>query len=66
MAKYGKHTKKLPRQYRVSVMLNESELRAIEKYCRRYHITNRSHFIRQTIIKSIVKRLSDDQPTLFD
>ena len=66
MGKYGRHTKKEPRRHRVTVMLNESELRAIERYCRRYKITNRSHFIRQTLLKTVIRRFADDQPTLFD
>ena len=66
MVRYSRHRKKEPRQYKVSVMLNESELRAIERYCRRYKITNRSHFIRQTLLKTVIRRFTDDQPTLFD
>ena len=61
-----KTNKALPRNCRVTVMFNASELRAIEAYCRRYRITNRSHFIRQTLLKYILKRFADDQPTLFD
>lgn len=46
--------------------VNDSEKRALDNYMKRYKITNRSHFIRQTLFKNILKRFSDDSPTLFD
>ena len=46
--------------------MNESEYKALERYCKRYKVTNRSALIRQTLIKSILKRFSNDTPTLFD
>lgn len=58
--------RKLPRDKRISVMLNESELRALDQYCKRYHVSNRSHFIRQTLMKNVLKRFEEDSPTLFD
>lgn len=61
-----KSSRKLPRCYRVSVMLNESEKKALDKYCKRYKITNRSLLIRQTMMKTILKKFVDDSPTLFD
>lgn len=57
---------KLPRSCRIAVMLNESELRAIDNYCRRYNYRNRSMFIRQTVLQKVLHRMAEDSPTLFD
>lgn len=61
-----KRTTKQPRNHRVSIMLNDSEMRALQKYCDRYTITNRSKLIRETLMHNILKRFDLDNPTLFD
>jgi len=48
-----------------SILFNNKELKAIEKYCSQYRISNRSKFMREAIITSILKRFDDDYPTLF-
>lgn len=53
------------RTNKISIMLNDSELRALQKYCNRYSINNRSQFIRQTLMRKIIKRFDEDSPTLF-
>lgn len=55
-----------PRKHRVSIMLNASEMRALERYCDKYTISNRSKLIRETLMKNILKRFDLDSPTLFD
>ncbi|HCS87020.1 MAG TPA: hypothetical protein DIW30_00855 [Bacteroidales bacterium] len=64
----GKHhtVKKALRKNRISVMLNDSEMRALENYCQRYKFRNRSQAIRQLLIKNILQRFDNDTPTLFD
>ncbi len=47
-------------------MLNEREQRALENFCTRYNITNRSRLIRETLMRAILKKIDNDQPTLFD
>ena len=61
-----KRTTKQRRSHRVSIMLNDSELRVLQKYCNRYTVTNRSKLIRETLIHNILKRFDRDNPTLFD
>lgn len=66
-----KHTpayrkKKQPRAFRVSLLLNESEKRALDRYCDRYTVSNRSRLIRETLMRAILNRQENDQPTLFD
>lgn len=58
--------RKLPRNNRVSIMLNDSELRALNKYCDTYTVSNRSKLIRETLMRNILKRFDNDNPTLFD
>jgi len=48
-----------------SILFNNKELKAIESYCRKYRIVNRSKFMREAIITSILKKFDDDYPTLF-
>lgn len=61
-----KRTAKQRRSHRVSIMLNDNELRALQKYCDRYTVTNRSKLIRETLMHNILKRFDRDNPTLFD
>ena len=58
--------KKQPREFRVSIMLNESEMRTLDRFCERYNVANRSRLIRETLMKAILQRMDSDQPTLFD
>ena len=47
-------------------MLNESEQRMLDRFCKKYGVSNRSRLIRETLMRAILKRMDDDQPTLFD
>ena len=54
------------RTNRVSILLNDSEMRALERYCNQYIVSNRSKLIRETLMRNILKRFDTDSPTLFD
>ena len=54
------------RTNRVSILLNDSELRALDRYCEKYGVRNRSRFVRKTLMRSVLKRFEKDTPTLFD
>jgi hypothetical protein len=56
----------LKRTSRFSVMLNSREARALNIYCARYRIKNRSEFMRETIMKAILKRFEDEHPSLWE
>ena len=58
--------KKQAREHRISIMLNESELRTLDRFCERYEIANRSRLIRETLMRALLKKMDKDQPTLFD
>jgi hypothetical protein len=47
-------------------MLNSRETRALGIYCSRYRVRNKSEFLRETIMKAILKRFEDEHPTLWE
>ncbi len=56
----------LKRTYRLCVKFNEKELQVFNKYCQKYHITNKSRFIREAIMKAIIEKMvEEDYPKLF-
>ncbi len=57
---------KAPREHRVSILLNESEQRILDRFCDRYGVRNRSRLVRETLMRAILKKMDNDQPTLFD
>ncbi|MCD7972992.1 MAG: hypothetical protein LUG18_10075 [Candidatus Azobacteroides sp.] len=55
----------LPRKHKVTIMFNDEEYKTICHYMAKYKITNRSHWVRDTVIHAVFQRLTDDYPTLF-
>ncbi|MBO7457308.1 MAG: hypothetical protein II825_07460 [Paludibacteraceae bacterium] len=58
--------KKQPREYKVSILLNETEIRTLDRFCEKYGVSNKSRLIRETLMRAILKKMDADQPTLFD
>ncbi|MBR1879096.1 MAG: hypothetical protein IJ814_08890 [Paludibacteraceae bacterium] len=58
--------RKQPRDHKITILLNESEQRALDRFCDRYGITNRSRLVRESLMRAILKKQEGDQPTLFD
>lgn len=58
--------KSTARIHRITILLNDKEKRALERYCDQYTVHNRSRLVRETLMRSILKRFDDDSPTLFD
>ena len=56
----------LRRTNRLSLMLNNRELRALGVYCNRYRVKNKSEFLRETLMKAILKRFEEEHPTLWE
>jgi hypothetical protein len=56
----------LKRNNRLSLMLNNREARALGIYCNRYRVRNKSEFLRETIMRAILKRFDDECPTLWE
>ena len=55
----------LLRKNKKSILFNNKEMKVIESYCEKYRIQNRSKFMREAIITTILKKLDEDYPTLF-
>jgi len=47
-------------------MLNHRELKALGIYCNRYRVKNKSEFLRETVMKAILKRFDDEHPSLWE
>lgn len=56
----------LKRVNKQTILFNNFELNAIENYCNRFRIKNRTRFMREIIITEILKKFNDNYPTLFD
>jgi hypothetical protein len=57
---------RLRRTNRLSVMLNKREMRALGIYCSRYRVKNKSEFLRETVMRAILKRFEEEHPTLWE
>lgn len=64
--KSKKKEENLKRIHRKSILFNKRELNAINHYCRKYKVKNRSKFMRETIIATILQKFDEDYPTLFE
>ncbi len=58
--------KDLLRKNRHAILFNNRELKAIEAYCRKYKVDNKSKFMRETILTEVLKRFDEDYPSLFE
>ena len=54
------------RKHRHIFTLNDLENKALNRYLSKYSVKNKSKFIRETLMVEIIRRLEQDQPTLFD
>lgn len=56
----------IQRKNRVTIGLNDKELEFMDNYFRKYKISNKARWMRETIILTMYKQLDKDAPTLFD
>lgn len=56
----------MKRIHKQSFLLNTREMRAFNSYLKKYKVTNKSKFMRETIVSAILKKFDDDHPTLFE
>ena len=54
------------RTHRQIFTLNDEENKALIRYINKYKISNKSKFIRETLMLAIIRKLEEDHPTLFD
>jgi len=62
----GKRDEKLLRTNRASLLFNQREKEALDLYCQKYKIKNKSKFMREIILTEVLKRFDEDYPTLFE
>ena len=53
------------RERRMSILLSEDEQLIVDRYLEKYKITNKSRWLRETILMFIHKNMEEDYPTLF-
>ena len=58
--------KRLVRNQRISIALNDAEMRALQRFFKQYKITNKAKFCRETIMLEVLKKFEANAPTLFD
>lgn len=56
----------LLRKNKHAILFNNRELKAIEAYCNKYKVNNKSRFMREAIITEVLRKFDQDHPTLFD
>ena len=56
----------LVRKNKIELALNNMEMKAINQYCDRYRISNRSKFLREAILTEVHRRFDRDYPSLFE
>lgn len=59
-------SRKAPREHKISILLNEKEQKALDRFCDKYGVSNRSRLIREVLMRTILQKIENDQPTLFD
>lgn len=63
---YRERQESLRRKNHAGFMLNDKELEAIDAYCKKYKIANKSKFMRETVLRCVMDKFLDDYPTLFE
>ncbi len=58
--------KKPPRKHTVKIKLNDKEKQVLDKFCKKYKITNRSKLLREVIFSTVLSKFEEDYPSLFD
>jgi hypothetical protein len=56
----------LARKKSQSIRFNNRELSAINQYCKKFKVKNKSKFMREAIITEVLKKFDNNYPTLWD
>lgn len=64
-----KRVKVLPsepkRHHRMICFVSEEEQQIVNRYLEKYKITNKSRWLRETVLMFVYQKLEEDYPTLF-
>ncbi len=66
VAKRVPDRKRLVRSQRISIALNDAEMRTLNRFFETHKISNKAKFCRETLMLAVLKQLEADTPTLFD
>jgi hypothetical protein len=53
------------RLLRMTCLMSEDEQKIVDRYLEKYKITNKSRWLRETILTFVYKNMEEDYPTLF-
>ena len=59
------HVECTKRERRMSILSSDDEQLIVDRYLEKYKITNKSRWLRETILMFIHKNMEEDYPTLF-
>ena len=65
MARANYKDKKFIRKHRLSFVFNDLEQDVLDKYLKKYNVNNKSKFMREAIVRAILKQFDEDYPSLF-
>lgn len=54
------------RPHRMICLMSEEEYRLVNRYLKRYKITNKSRWMRENLLHFIHRNMEEDYPTLFE
>ncbi len=54
------------RKHKQGFLFNALEQEALDAYCKKYKVKNKSQFMRELVVSTILKRFDTDYPSLFD
>jgi len=55
----------LRRKHKHQILLNDYEVDALNRYCKKHKIINKSKVIREALFTRVLRSFDDDHPTLF-
>jgi hypothetical protein len=56
----------LVRKSQQSIRFNNKEMSAINNYCKKFKVKNKSKFMREAIITEVLRKFDKNYPTLWD
>ncbi|WP_439184214.1 hypothetical protein [Carboxylicivirga taeanensis] len=56
----------LRRKHKATFLLNDKERDAVDVYCKKYKIANKSKFMREAVMRVVMEQFLEDYPTLFE
>ena len=54
------------RKQRMVCLMSEDELRIVDSYLKKYKISNKARWLRETVLTFICQKMENDYPTLFN